>query len=82
MGQGFSATKAKQLGDEKFKQGDFETAICYYSRILQYEKNNHLVMSNRWLWYLKTGQYGYAYEDAVHVRNIYSLTIHNIYFLK
>ena len=38
MGQGFSATKVKQMGDEKFRNKDYEAAICYYSRILQYEK--------------------------------------------
>ena len=27
-------------------------------------------MSNRWLCYIKTGQYGYAYEDAIHVIKI------------
>lgn len=67
MGQGFASNKVKQMGNEKFKAKDFESAILYYSKVLQYDKANHLVQANRCLCYLKTEQYGFAYEDAVEV---------------
>ena len=38
MGQGFSSNKVKLMGNEKFKNGDYEAAIWYYSKILQYDK--------------------------------------------
>jgi alpha-tubulin suppressor-like RCC1 family protein len=70
MGQGFTKDKVKKMGDEKFKEGDFEYAALWYSKVLQQEKSNYLVQANRWLAYLKNGQFGYAYEDAIKVLKI------------
>lgn len=38
MGQGFTKDKAKKLADGKFKDGDYEGAVLYYSKILQHDK--------------------------------------------
>ncbi|CAI2374052.1 unnamed protein product [Moneuplotes crassus] len=55
------------MGNEKFKNGDYEAAVCYYSKILQYDQANYLVQANRALCYIKCGLYGYAYEDIIEV---------------
>ena len=66
MGSGSSATeKVKAIGNSYFSQGEYAKAKSAYSKALRYDKNNHMLLSNRCACYLKLGRYKQALEDAL-----------------
>ena len=66
MGTGSSAIeKTKQVGNQYFSQGEYKKAIAAYSKALNYDNNNHVLLSNRSVCYLKLGNIRGAVEDAL-----------------
>ncbi|KAJ3446896.1 tpr repeat containing protein [Anaeramoeba flamelloides] len=54
----------KQKGNEKFKAGDYASAIDFYTQAIKITPTNHLLYSNRSLCYGKMGQTEKSLKDA------------------
>ena len=61
-----SFNSLKKLGDDNYKQNNYEEAIKYYSLALELNnEDNYLVYLNRCLTYIKMNNYDDALKDAV-----------------
>ena len=54
----------KEQANNYFKEGKYDEAIVLYSKILDEDEDNHLVLSNRSATYIKMGKYDEAIVDA------------------
>jgi tetratricopeptide (TPR) repeat protein len=59
-----SAEEFKQKGNAALQQKDFNGALEHYSKGLEIEPNNHLLLSNRSAVYLQLKRFNEAYEDS------------------
>jgi stress-induced-phosphoprotein 1 len=55
----------KDQANQYFKDCDYEQAVKLYSEILETDKNNHAVLSNRSAAYIKLDKYDLALTDAI-----------------
>jgi tetratricopeptide (TPR) repeat protein len=58
------ATEFKNLGNEAFKNKQYEEAIKYFTQAIECNPNDHTFFSNRSGSYANSGQYQKALEDA------------------
>jgi ADP-ribosylarginine hydrolase len=59
-----SAEEHKAMGNSAFKSGKLTSAIVEYTKCLELEPTNHIVLSNRALTYYKLGELENALKDA------------------
>ena len=60
----------KDQANQYFKEGDYEQAIKIYSKILEIDETNHVVLSNRSAAYIKLEKYDMALIDAVNTTKL------------
>ena len=58
------AAELKNLGNEAFKNKNYEQAIDYFTQAIECNPNDHVFFSNRSNSYVNLKQYGKALEDA------------------
>lgn len=58
------ATELKNLGNEAFKNKNYEEAIKYFTQAIECNPNDHVFYSNRSGSYLNAGKYQEALQDA------------------
>jgi stress-induced-phosphoprotein 1 len=57
-------SELKNQANDLYSEGQYMEAIELYSKILETEPNNHLILSNRSVSYLKLNMYDEAIQDA------------------
>ena len=55
----------KEFANCMVKMGEYTEAIKIYSMLLEKNKNNHIILSNRSVAYIKTEQYDLALDDCI-----------------
>jgi len=58
------ALALKDKGNQFFQMGDIQSAIKYYTEALEEEADNHLILSNRAMCYIRIKNHLLALEDA------------------
>lgn len=58
------ANEFKALGNEAFKNKNYDDAIKYFTQAIENNPNDHVFYSNRSGSYLNNGDYDKALEDA------------------
>lgn len=58
------ALEFKALGNEAFKNKQYQEAIKYFNQAIECNSNDHVLFSNRSGSYLNSGNYQKALEDA------------------
>ena len=55
----------KEQANQYFKEGNYDNAIKIYTQMLESDENNHVLLSNRSIAYIKIEQFNNALVDAI-----------------